>query len=238
MALYIAVCDDNAADRKQLERLLDRENVIRNNAGVPLYIDSFGSREALMKTPNRYNLFLVDINEGPGITSLDIADEIRSLGTGALIVLTGTDVDPDVPDLYETYILRSKPLTAKDISELVDMALEHVQDKIPLIEIRCHEKTVFVKPDEFICAVEHKNGFGMDVMLEDGRRLESSENIGQFGLGLSSYPGMLRCSNSYINLSFVRSVGPFHVIMSDGTRLPVSALTNRKIKKYQKDLEQ
>jgi hypothetical protein len=44
MTIYIAVCDNNIADRKQLERLLEREKDKRlmENYDV-LYIDSFWS---------------------------------------------------------------------------------------------------------------------------------------------------------------------------------------------------
>ncbi len=59
MTIYLAICDNNIADRKQLERLLEREKDrrLRENNDV-LYIDSFGSEEALLATPVKYDIFL------------------------------------------------------------------------------------------------------------------------------------------------------------------------------------
>ena len=53
MGTYIAVCDDNMADRKQMERLLGRESDIRLNDTGVLYIDSYGSEDALLKKIGR-----------------------------------------------------------------------------------------------------------------------------------------------------------------------------------------
>ena len=87
MALYIAVCDDNAADRKQIERLLDRENNLQKSKGNPLYFDSFGSKASLMKTPNRYNLFLITASADSELNGIAVANEIKKMGIDALIVL-------------------------------------------------------------------------------------------------------------------------------------------------------
>ena len=73
MALYIAVCDDNAADRKQIERLLDR-----------------GNKDSLMKTPNRYNLFLITATADSELNGITIANEIKQAGIDALIGYPGS----------------------------------------------------------------------------------------------------------------------------------------------------
>ena len=65
MTVYIAICDNNIADRKQLERLLEREKDKRLSDSLDvLYIDSFGSEEALMATPVKYDIFFIDFTEG------------------------------------------------------------------------------------------------------------------------------------------------------------------------------
>ena len=59
--MHIAVMDDNIADRKQLERLLDRESDRRIQTTGNLYIDSFGALESLFIAPKQYDFFMVDI---------------------------------------------------------------------------------------------------------------------------------------------------------------------------------
>ena len=43
--MHLAVCDDNIADRKQMERLLGRESDRRLNTTGVLYVDSFETRK-------------------------------------------------------------------------------------------------------------------------------------------------------------------------------------------------
>ena len=53
--MHLAVCDDNIADRKQMERLLGRESDRRLNTTGILYMDSFGNKEAILTTPMIYD---------------------------------------------------------------------------------------------------------------------------------------------------------------------------------------
>jgi hypothetical protein len=230
MALYIALCVSDAAERKQLERLFDRENSKRENKDLCLYVDSFGNRNALMKTPNRYNLFIIDMISESGNSSIEIAEEISALGTNALIVLTKTDRSSEHPDSDRDYIIFNKSLTEEDISNLVDKAYKVSQEKTHLIEIRCNDRTVFVNPDELMYAVPKKTGFGVEIFLNNGRTAEISESLDHFAQDLNLYPEMVKGSNCCINIHFVRSISHFSVKMSDGTKLRVSANVCRRLK--------
>ena len=63
--MHIAICDDNIADRKQSERLLSRESDKRIHTTGNLYVDSYGNVEALLKSPQRYDLFFIDMTDLP-----------------------------------------------------------------------------------------------------------------------------------------------------------------------------
>ena len=56
--MHIAVCDDNVADRKQLERLLKRESDKRAASTGIIYTDSFGNSTALLSNPMQYDAFI------------------------------------------------------------------------------------------------------------------------------------------------------------------------------------
>ena len=60
--MHIAICDDNVADRKHLERLLSRESDKR--AGTPniLYVDSYGEKMHFLANPLKYNLIFMDMS--------------------------------------------------------------------------------------------------------------------------------------------------------------------------------
>ena len=50
--MHVAICDDNVADRKHLERLLSRESDKRAGTTNILYIDSYGDKDYFLKKPN------------------------------------------------------------------------------------------------------------------------------------------------------------------------------------------
>lgn len=130
MAVYIALCDDNIADRKHLERLLGREHDKRNAEGIPLYIDSFGSKEALLRTPNRYDLFLLDLTHAKGADGLSAAREIRLLGIDAEIVLICSTVNyRERAGSEDDFLFRDQPITQNDISELISLAIARARKK-------------------------------------------------------------------------------------------------------------
>ena len=54
--MHIAICDDNIADRKQLERLLDRESDRRKDTSGVFFCDSYGNSEHLSRNPMPYEL--------------------------------------------------------------------------------------------------------------------------------------------------------------------------------------
>ena len=228
MALYIAVCDDNAADRKQIERLLDRENTLQKSKGNPLYFDSFGSKDSLMKTPNRYNLFLITASEDSEFDGIAVANEIKQVGIDALIVMMcspGRSED----HTGSGFITKDKPITASDISELVGLAEACTHNKTPLIEIRCNDTTVFAKPEEFICAIAAKKGFGLEIYLTGGRKFAATDTLDQFSLWMGSFEEIVRCGKCYVNRNHVRSLSTFHLTLSDGIRLPVNPLGRSKL---------
>ena len=66
--MHIAVCDDNVADRKQLERLLKRESDKRAASTGIIYTDSFGNSTSLLSNPMQYDAFYIDMCLTEGIT--------------------------------------------------------------------------------------------------------------------------------------------------------------------------
>ena len=49
--MHIAICDDNIADRKHLERLLSRESDKRQGTPNLLYVDSYGDWDNFFHNP-------------------------------------------------------------------------------------------------------------------------------------------------------------------------------------------
>ena len=86
MALYIAILDDNPAERKQFERLLSREASARTSSGEVIYIDSYGNEESLSSIVLKYDLIFIDISDSKRDGTM-IAADFRNKGFTAPMVL-------------------------------------------------------------------------------------------------------------------------------------------------------
>ena len=72
--MYIAVIADNIANRKHMERLLDRTSDAIMATTGNLYIESYGDPESMWPSIKRYDLFFVDITQDGKIDSTEIQD--------------------------------------------------------------------------------------------------------------------------------------------------------------------
>ena len=74
--MHVAICDDNGADRKQLERLLTRESEKRHTDEGTIYADSYGNATNLLANPLQYDAIFIDICHTPGVTVKEIVDTL------------------------------------------------------------------------------------------------------------------------------------------------------------------
>lgn len=134
--MHIAICDDQIADRKQLERLLGRESDARMGSTGNLYIDSFGSHEALMHAPMMYDLFFIDY-ASENLTGESIAKRLRAAGVTAPIALMSGKTDyKSFVTLPEGILHISKPILKKDLSDIISLGLDIAANKESSISIQ------------------------------------------------------------------------------------------------------
>ena len=205
MTIYIAICDNNIADRKQLERLLEREKDKRlaENYDV-LYIDSFGSEEALMTTPVKYDIFFVDVTEGSA-NGMEIAKKLRSRGITAPIVLCESTINyTSYVNAPEEIIYIEKPINKGQVSHLVDVAMEWARRKTPLIEVRCQSDTRFIRHDELIRAFP-LDRFLTRLCLSDGEYLDMANSISALEKQCDAYGCFIKCRRDLINVFHIES---------------------------------
>lgn len=227
MALYVAICDDNVADRKQFERLLARENDIRQGTSGVIYIDSFGSRDALMRTPVKYDLFLIDIAaEQPG--GMEIAKELRMMGITAPIVLCSSTVDYTAfgsPAANITCL--AKPVSKGQLSHLVDVAIELRKTKTPLIEIRGEKDTYFISHLDLVCAVQKEHL--IELSLKDGRFIYMLGTKDELWLLLMPYHCFVSCKKTIVNLHHVIGTDGNAFVLSTKDTVPFSVLQRKEL---------
>lgn len=119
--MHIAVLDDNIADRKQLERLLDRESDRRIQTTGNLYIDSYGSKGSLLFAPlKQYDFIMIDMKESVH-ESLEIIKSLREKGVTIPICLMRNESEVEgIEGVPEDLFYIEKPIKVAELTSLMD----------------------------------------------------------------------------------------------------------------------
>lgn len=229
--MHIAICDDNVADRKQLERLLGRESDKRKADTGVFYTDSFGDSDALVKNPMSYDLFFLDTASGE-VDGLTIALRLREIGVTAPIVLCSSKIDylskissAEAADFMHL----NKPILTVELSATLDQAISMQQNRIPTIELRSDKDTFYVQEDDIIYALS--DGVHVNVFLKNGTSLPIPSTMENFYNSISMFTHMLLLTEkSLINIAYLEKYTPFKVTLKDGTTVKSSPLSQKYIK--------
>lgn len=230
--MHIAICDDNIADRKQLERLLGRESDRRKLSSGVFFCDSYGNSEHLSRNPMPYELFFLDMTAGE-TDGLAFAIELRRLGVTAPIVLCSSQIDYEAafqslpPDEQPEHLLfLPKPVRVNDLTAVIDAAIALDADRPQTIELRGDKDTWYVFEDDILYAASSHNVHSyIDVYLSDGRTLTILDNILNFSSILQGYTHFFMLSERYlVNLAHIERISLFRIYLKNGKKLPCGPL--------------
>lgn len=259
--MHIAVCDDNVADRKQMERLLQRASDRRIHTTGVFYIDSYGNVEAVMRSPMLYDAFFIDMTTGP-VNGFQLARKLIDAGVTAPIVLCISTIDypaiieaaiAEVPaDGIENSnhdILRrqlktqirflQKQIKVAELEEILNYAIDIKSKTIPTIELRGEQDTLYVYEDEILYAV--KAGNYSHVVLTENRTIDILGNILNLYSQVQGFEHFIPVSEQvFINIAHVTKLSLLKLEMKDRRRFTVSPLTvpslKKALEKYQSTL--
>lgn len=221
--MHIAVCMDVAADRKQLERLLERSTdrrLLEDNS-IPFYIQSYGNKSALLARPFMYDLFFIDILTD-NVNSLDLIRQLRKIGVTATIVLCPSKVDlTDEITKEDDVLILKQPILKNELEEVLDVAIEKVKTKVRLLDIGGLDTNYHILPEEFLYAEKQKDR--ILVHLSDGREILSYERIDIFWDRAQTFdPIYYLPPNIVVNKDAVVSTKFSSVVLSDGRKFHVN----------------
>ncbi len=218
--MHIAICDDNVADRKQLERLLKRESDKRAADTGIIYADSFGNATALLANPMQYNAFYIDICKTEGVTGMEVANALLAQGIQAPIVMCCSDINYREHSFPENVIFLDKPIAVAELSASIDHALNIMANAVSLIELRENTTTIYVTEPDILYAVE--NGLLLTVSLADGRKINITSSAQNFFFQVESYPSfMAPTAKAVINGRYIQKLGFRKAIMTDGASFAI-----------------
>ncbi len=227
MATFIALLDDDPADRKQSERLLGRVRDERVKKGEVIYYDSYGSEEALLPFFNKYDLFLIDVTK----TTRDgmmVAVDLKRRGAEGKIVLYYDKIDYRSKYGDEEGIsFIQKPLWQRDFSRLVDIAAHVHENKIQRVELRGESDTIYVLKEEIIYVTDM--GYYSAVALTDNRSFHVNEKPLILYETINSENFTFVTPKCFINMDHVVSSGGTRFKMSDGAVIRFSLFDKKDI---------
>ena len=150
--MHLAVCDDNIADRKQMERLLGRESDRRLNTTGVLYVDSFGNRSAILSTPMIYDGLFMDMVED-GCNAAEIARELRNAGNTLPIIFCCSKINyREETDLPDNCFFMDKPIQPAELTEVVETLLTIKNSQEKRMEFRTDTEAFYLTEEEIMYA--------------------------------------------------------------------------------------
>lgn len=220
--MHVAVCDDNIADRKQTERLLGRESDQRAKVTEGLYIDSYGNETSLLNTPMLYDVFYIDMCKTEGITGVDVALKLCSLGVQAPIYMCCSDIDYRQYELPGNVYFIEKPIKKAELIASLDHAYEIKKNAVPLIELRVEKETLYVTEPDILYAVQE--GRHVIVTLNDNRKVRIATTADNLFDQWSHFDTFLAPNlKTIVNSRYLTKIGLLQVHMKDGSHFALNA---------------
>lgn len=227
--IYIAVCDDEAAELNVLTDLLDRWSRERQKN---LRYKSFQSATELLDTLQRepFTLYLMDVMM-PGLNGMDATREIRRLDAAAGIIFLTASTE----FAYQSYSVRAmnyilKPIDAEKLFPVLDrLALEEQRPQDGLT-VKCGSTLVRLPYSQLAYVeINHKHLY---FNLTDGSVHEVFGTLNSYEPLLLSRPEFLRAHRSYIiNMLQIKELSPAGIRTFSGKTIPVSRALYSQIQK-------
>ena len=228
--MHVAICDDNVADRKHMERLLSRESDKRSGTTNILYIDSYGNKDHFLSdNPLKYNIIFMDMCSEPGIVE-EILEYLEKASYNAPIVLYSSKIDyTAIPNLPEFVVHAKKPYIADPLPEYLKLGDEHVTKIIATVSV--HQDSVISKIPKDSIMYALPGGTGSILYLADGEPVTIDESISELHQVFEPYEEFERVNKQSIaNFKYVANVALCAVTMKDATRFSMSPFLYREYK--------
>lgn len=227
--MHIAICDDNAADRKQTERLMGREADKWIAMGDPVYVITFGSLESLFANFIQFDGILIDVKGNEGMNTSEGVEKLLEMGAMSTIVIN--DNRENYPGIDEKILFLPKPIRVDELHETMLKVKENSLHREPTIELRGEKESLYVKEREILYA-EEKGRF-VFVKLVNGKIIKL------YGLLESLYAEVEGIHSSFvcpshklmINLRHVAEASLLKVVMEDGESFSVGMAGKKLLEK-------
>jgi len=232
--MHIAICDDNVADRKQLERLLGRESDARKAMTGVFYIDSYGNSEGVYSKRMIYDIFFIDTTMS-GLNGYELANVLIEGGVTTPIILCPSKIDyrslfEANENKAENILFLDKPVLKAELSAILDRAVVIEASKEPTVELRSESGTYYLPEDDIVCC-EQTSRY-IDITLSDGKVVSILDSIPNLYSHISMYSHFAAISNrAIINAVYIDKISPLSVSLSNGKKFNIGLKAVSELKK-------
>ena len=236
--LNIALCDTNFADRKQMERLLERESDKRLNSCV-FYMDTYGSKDALLDNPRVYDAYFLDMPDEE-YSAYDLAKDIQAKGILSPIIFCNSTMDyKTCGDLLPNSVFINKPIVVAELSLILDEIIIQKQEQyIPTVELRNSTEVLYLTEKEILYCENKHNSRKISIHLADGRTVETENFINNFFTELIPFHSFFIANkHTIVNARYVDKVGLFKIRLQDGATFSLTMSTASEIKKLKEQIK-
>lgn len=233
--LNIALCDTNFADRKQMERLLERESDKRLHSCV-FYMETFGSTDALLANPRVYDAYFLDIPDEK-YSAYHFACDIRKKGIHSPIIFCVSLMDyHNCGDLLPNSVFLKKPILTGELSLVLDeLLLQKKEQYIPTVELRNSTDVFYLTEEEILYCEGHRNSRRSTIHLADGTTREADCFIENLYHDLLSFDTFFSAnSRTIVNSRYVNQTTFFHVTLHNGKSIRLTSDGAKELKALRK----
>lgn len=237
--LAIALCDTNFADRKQMERLLERESDKRLDSCV-FYMDTYGNKEALLSNPRTYDAYFLDMPD-TNYSAYDLAKDIRLKDIASPIVFCSSTMDYHAcGNELDNCFFMNKPIMIADLSSVLDeLILQKEENYIPTVEVRYMSEVHYLTEKEIIYCESQGHSRIMSIHLQNGAVVETENFINNFITELTPLGEFFIANkNIIINARYVAAVSMFHVTLQSGETFKLKGTKKRDIEQMIKSVKE
>ncbi len=234
--MHIAICDDNVADRKQLERLLEREADGRLKNNEHLYISSFGNITSLMHTLSLYDVFFIDMTADEEENGIALAALIRNSHIEVPIVLCSSSIHyKDYNCTLDSVLYLDKPIKKAELSNIITHVSELKRLANPTFEIRSCKKTLYIEAEAFLFA-EKINDRQAIVHLIDGSTSDLPDSLQNLEFIMKEHPSLIMLDkNILLNSSYIKKISFNSILLTTGNKIPLRLGEYFEVKKILKN---
>lgn len=225
-SLSIALFDTNFGERKQMERLLDRESDRRGET-CSIYTTTFGNKDTLLNTQRIYDAYFLDIPDD-SYSAYDLAKDLRlkDIASPIIFLCSSMNYRECGRELSNTFFM-DKPVLVATLTAMTEELLQQkAENYVPSIEIRDITKTHYLTEREIVYCENSKRTRNITIHLQDGSTMFAENDIDNFLSELEPLGQFFMANNHVIvNARYVDKTTFFRVYLKSGKSFKRSYLT-------------